>query len=127
MPDVVYAQLRLQFLGRDAMLPSVVASDPEHDPNAFPVESLKEPHHDALTENMTAPGSSGPGGGRAAPWLEDSTSSYSPAFRAIQKQREHGRLVSNLLRLKRNVLCLTLRGWAGLPSARCTSFQVLYN
>jgi hypothetical protein len=45
MPDVVDAQLRLQFLasGRDAMLPSVVASDPAHDPpaNAFPVESLK--------------------------------------------------------------------------------------
>ena len=75
MPDVVDAQLRLQFLGRDAMLPSVVASDPAHDPNTFPVESLKEPHV---------------------------LSTYNPAFRAIQKQREHERLVSNLLRLKRN-------------------------
>jgi hypothetical protein len=28
MPDVVNAQLRLQFLGRDVMLPSVMASDP---------------------------------------------------------------------------------------------------
>ena len=34
MPDVVDAQLRLQFLGRDVMLPSVMASDPAHDPNA---------------------------------------------------------------------------------------------
>jgi hypothetical protein len=41
MPDVVDAQLRFQFLGRDAMLPSVVASDPAHDPNAPPVEALK--------------------------------------------------------------------------------------
>ena len=42
MPDVVDAQLRLrlQFLGRDAMLPSVMASDPAHDPNALPVEAL---------------------------------------------------------------------------------------
>ena len=54
---------------------SVVASDPAHDPNAFPMESLKEPHV---------------------------LSTYNPAFRAIQKQREHERLVSNLLRLKRN-------------------------
>ncbi len=81
VPDVLDAQLRLQFLasGRDAMLPSVVASDPAHDPpaNAFPVESLKEPHHDVL-------------------------STYNPAFRATQKQREHERLVSSLLRLKRN-------------------------
>jgi hypothetical protein len=75
MPDVVDAQLRLQFLGRDAMLPSVVASDPAHDPNAFPLESLKEPHV---------------------------LSTYNPAFRAIQKQQEHGRLAGNLLRLKRN-------------------------
>ncbi len=37
MPDVVDAQLRLQFLGRDMMLPSVMASDPAHDPNALPV------------------------------------------------------------------------------------------
>jgi hypothetical protein len=68
MPDVVDAQLRLtglrlrvqsRFLGRDGMLPSVVASDPAHDPNAFPVESLKEPHV---------------------------LSTYNPAFRAIQKQ-----------------------------------------
>ena len=50
MPDVVDAQLRLQFLGRDVMLPSVtyihwhLASDPAHDPNALPVEALKEPH-----------------------------------------------------------------------------------
>ncbi len=29
MPDVVDAQLRLQFLGRDEMLPSVMASDPK--------------------------------------------------------------------------------------------------
>jgi hypothetical protein len=29
---------------------------------------------------------------------------YNPAFRAMQKQREHERLVSNLLRLKRNAL-----------------------
>ena len=40
MPDVVDAQLRLQFLGRDVMLPSVMASDPAHDPNALPVEAL---------------------------------------------------------------------------------------
>ena len=79
MPDVVDAQLRLQFLGRDGMLPSVMASDsdPAHDPNTFPVEALKKPHI---------------------------LSTYNPAFRAIQKQREHDRLVSNLLtsRLKRN-------------------------
>ncbi len=44
MPDVVDAQLRLQFPGRRAaMPPSVVASDPAHDPDAPPVESLKEP------------------------------------------------------------------------------------
>ena len=41
MPDVVDAQFRLQFLGRDVMLPSVMASDPAHDPNALPVEALK--------------------------------------------------------------------------------------
>ena len=77
MPDVVDAQLRLQFLGRDVMLPSVMASDPAHDPNTFPVEALKKPHILSI---------------------------YNPAFRAIQKQREHERfvLVSNLLRLKRN-------------------------
>ena len=83
MPDVVDAKLRLQFkfLGRDVMLPSVMASDPAHDPNALPVEALKKPHV---------------------------LSTYNPAFRvrAIQKhwQREHERLVSNLLtsRLKRN-------------------------
>ena len=77
MPDVVDAQLCLQFLGRDAsvVLPSVMASDPAHDPNALPVEALKKPHV---------------------------LSTYNPAFRAIQKQREHERLVSNLLRLKRN-------------------------
>ena len=42
MPDVVDAhwQLRLQFLGRDVMLPSVMASDPAHDPNALPVEAV---------------------------------------------------------------------------------------
>ncbi len=40
MPDVVDAQLRLQFLGRDVMLPSVMASDPAHDPNTFSVEAL---------------------------------------------------------------------------------------
>ena len=61
-----------QFLGRDETLPSVMASDPAHDPNALPVEALKKPHHDAL-------------------------STYNPAFRGIQKQREHGRLVRNLL------------------------------
>ncbi len=49
MPDVVDAQLRLQFLGRDhvnhdVMLPSVMASDPAHDPNTFPVKALKKPH-----------------------------------------------------------------------------------
>ena len=44
MPHVVDAQLRLQFLGRDEMLPSVMASDPAHDPNTFPVEALKKPH-----------------------------------------------------------------------------------
>ncbi len=46
MPDVVdaSAQLRLQFLGRDVTLPSVMASDPAHDPNALPVEALKKPH-----------------------------------------------------------------------------------
>ena len=76
MPDVVDAQLRLQFLGRDEMLPSVMASDPAHDPNALPVEALKKPHI---------------------------LSTYNPAFRAIQKQREHERLVSlsDLLGLKR--------------------------
>ncbi len=26
------------------MLPSVMASDPAHDPNTFPVEALKKPH-----------------------------------------------------------------------------------
>ncbi len=80
VPDVVDAQLRLQLLrvGRDEMLPSVMASDPAHDPNMiFPVEALKKPHVLRL-------------------------STYKPAFRAIQKQREHERLVSNLLRLKRN-------------------------
>jgi hypothetical protein len=45
MPDVVNAHLRL---GRDVMLPSVMASDPAlaHDPNAHPVEALtrKKPH-----------------------------------------------------------------------------------
>ena len=76
MPDVVDAQLqvRLQFIGRDVMLPSVMASDPAHDPNALPVEALKKPHVLSI---------------------------YNPAFRAIQKQREHERLASNLLRLKR--------------------------
>ena len=45
MPDVVDAQLRLQFLGRDVMLPShgVMASDPAHDSNALPVEALPQP------------------------------------------------------------------------------------
>ncbi len=43
VPDVVDAQLRLQFLGRDVTLPSVMASDPAHDPNALPVEALKKP------------------------------------------------------------------------------------
>ena len=80
--DVVGAQLqvRLQFLGRDAtmMLPSVLASDPaRHDPNTFPVESLKKPHV---------------------------LRTYNPASRAIQKQREHEPqrplLAGNLLRLK---------------------------
>jgi len=76
MPDVVDAQLRLhwQFLGRDVMLPSLMASDPALDPIAPPVEALKKPHV---------------------------LSTYNPAFRAIQEQREHERLVSNLLRLKR--------------------------
>ncbi len=44
---IVDAQLRLQFLGRDVMLPSapVMASDPAHDPNTLPVvEALKKPH-----------------------------------------------------------------------------------
>ena len=51
MSYVVDAQLRLQFFGRDAMLPSVVAGDPAHDPNAFPpVESLKGP--DRHSESM---------------------------------------------------------------------------
>jgi hypothetical protein len=59
MPDVVDAQLRLQFLGRDVMLPSVMASDPAHDPNALPVEAVKKPHVLSI---------------------------YNPAFRAIQKQ-----------------------------------------
>jgi hypothetical protein len=38
----VDAQPRLQFLGRDVMLPNVMASDPAHDPNlnALPVEAL---------------------------------------------------------------------------------------
>ena len=48
MPDVVDAQLRLQFLGRDVMLPSVMASDPRlhMNPNAqerSPVEALPQP------------------------------------------------------------------------------------
>ncbi len=62
MPDVVDAQLRLQFLGRDEMPLSVImmASDPAHDPNALPVEALKKPHV---------------------------LSTYNAAFRAIQKQR----------------------------------------
>ncbi len=59
--------------GRDVMLPSVMASDPAHDPNALPVEALKKPHVLSI---------------------------HNPAFRAIQKQREHERLVSNLLRLR---------------------------
>ncbi len=50
MPDVVDAQLRLRFLGRDVMLPSVMASDPAHDESmdptrnhdALPVEALKK-------------------------------------------------------------------------------------
>jgi hypothetical protein len=44
MPDVVDAQLRLQFLGRDVMLSSVMASDrdPAHDPSALPVDALQE-------------------------------------------------------------------------------------
>jgi hypothetical protein len=65
MPDVVDAQLRLQFLGRDVMLPSVMASDPEchsaHDPNALPVEALKKPHVLSI---------------------------YNPAFRAMYKSSE---------------------------------------
>ncbi len=52
------------------MLPSVMASDLAHDPNTFPVEALKKPHV---------------------------LSTHNPAFRAIQKQREHERLVSNLV------------------------------
>ncbi len=47
MMDIVDAQLRLQFLGRDVMLLSVpvMASDPAHDPNTLPVvEALKKPH-----------------------------------------------------------------------------------
>jgi hypothetical protein len=52
-----------------------MTSDPAHDPNTFPVEALEKPHV---------------------------LSTYNPAFRAIQKQREHERLVSNLPRLKRN-------------------------
>ncbi len=59
--DIVDAQLRLQFLGRDEMLPSVMmASDPAHDPNASPVEARTKPRV---------------------------LSTYNPAFRAIQKQR----------------------------------------
>ncbi len=50
MPDVVDAQLRLEFLGRDVMFPSVMASDPAHDPKALPVEALKKPH--VLTVQM---------------------------------------------------------------------------
>jgi hypothetical protein len=86
--DIVDAQLRLQFLGRHVMLQSsecqcdgeslaTQPSDPAHDPNAVPVEALKKPHV---------------------------PSTHNPAFRAIQKQREHERLglVSSLLRLKRN-------------------------
>jgi hypothetical protein len=56
------------------MLPSVMASDPAHDPNALPVEALKKPHVLSIYN-------------------------LNPAFRAIQKQREHERLASNL-RLK---------------------------
>ena len=83
MPDVVDAQLRLQFLGRDVMLPSVMASDPAHDPNALPVEALKKPHV---------------------------LSTYNPAFRAIQKQREHKRLVSNLLKMQSSKIRICDRG-----------------
>ncbi len=63
--------------GRDVVLPSVMASDPAHDPNALPVEAPKKPHVLSI---------------------------YNAAFRAIQKQRlgEHERLASNLLGLKRN-------------------------
>ncbi len=51
---------------------------PAYDPNAPPVEELKQPRVLRL-------------------------SSYNPASRAMQKQREHGRLAGNLPRLKRNV------------------------
>ena len=54
-----------------------MASDPAHDPNALPVEALTRKKPRVL-------------------------GTYNPACRAIQKQREHERLVSNLLRLKRN-------------------------
>ena len=49
-------QLRLQFLGRDVMVPSVImmASDPAHDPNALPVEALKKPrpYHESTRIRM---------------------------------------------------------------------------
>ncbi len=42
--DIVDAQLRLQFLGRDVMLqvPNVMASDPAHDPNTSCCGSVEE-------------------------------------------------------------------------------------
>ena len=55
MPDVVDAQLRFQFLGRDVMLPGVMASDPAHDPNALPVEALKKPLFSAFTTQHSEP------------------------------------------------------------------------
>jgi hypothetical protein len=48
-----------------------MASDPAHDPNALPVEALTRKKPRVL-------------------------GTYNPACRAIQKQREHERLVSNL-------------------------------
>ncbi len=83
MLNVVDAQLRLQFrvLGRDVMLPSVMASDPAHDPNALPVEALKKPHVQVLSIQS----------------LQPSIASHTKAARARAE-----RLVSNLLRLKRN-------------------------
>ncbi len=60
MPDVADAQLRLWFLGRDVMLPSVMASDPAHcgmmiRMHKFRVEALKKPLFSALTSQHSEP------------------------------------------------------------------------
>jgi hypothetical protein len=98
MPDVRVVdssdvQLRLQFLGRDVMLPSVMASDPAsaHDPNALPVDSSE-----ALKTRNFDPEAS------CSQHLQPTIMIRSPSAAIVQKQREHERLLGNLLGLKRN-------------------------